>query len=513
MTQPPPPPTRRQFAVLILILAVAAFVRFYRIGTPSLWSDELWSIEMAMGHGSVHDAFPDGVVRFDQPIPTNLASAAPWWDIWTHVRVITHPPLYYIVLRWWMNLFGSAPGPTRFLSAIFSLAAVAVFFDVCRLLHGSRVALIASSILALAVGQIDIAQESRSYALLILQEIAACDVMVRIILLGATRTRITLLAFLLSVMFLTHYLCVGVLAALAILAIIHLRGRDGRLTLATFAAAAVLVIAAWGYGFWDQLRTIPFSDPTYFHEIFPHHLANSFRGIIRLPLQYLCGEDLGQRLPLWAHGLAALFVAILILRGFCRRDLLLWSLLFTSVIAFVAAIDLIRDSTLLQYSRYTILAAPALCAILANIDWPKNRSLISLAVAASLAILAAVETLRPPPPRQDFQQLAQIIDTHAVPDELLVFYNQSDWLSPGMWYIGYKYYSPSSAHPWMALRHPPDAELLRQLQTRQSLWLIGRTPEIFGPIIFPGWRPTNVWHTTAGGVCLLRNTTPRDSVR
>jgi uncharacterized membrane protein len=512
MIEPPPSPIRRQFFLLILILAVAVFVRFYRIGTPSLWTDELWSIEIAMGHGSVHDAFPDGVVRFDQPIPTNLATAAPWWEIWTHVRVITHPPLYYILLRWWMNLFGNGAAATRSLSVLFSLAGIAVFFDACRLLHGPRTALIASSILTLAISQVDIAQESRSYALLIFQEIAAGDLLIRIALLGATARRLTLLTLLLSAMFLTHYLSAGVLAGLLIVAFIRLCGLDRRKTVAAFAAAAILLLAAWGYGFRDQLRTIPFSDPTYFHEIFPHHIANSFLAIIRLPLQYLCGEDLGLRLPLWAHILATLVVAILLLRVFWRPDLLLWSVLFTATIVFVAAIDLTRDSTLLQYSRYTILAAPPLCALLATVQWPKRRSLIPLGILALMAILAIIQVYRPSPPRQDFQQLAATIDSQAMPDELLVFYNQSDWLSPGMWYMGYKYYSPSSNHPWLTLRHPPDAQLLRQLQSRQTLWLIGRTPEIFGPIIFPGWRPTNIWRTTAGGVCLMRNTAP-DSVR
>jgi len=512
MIDPSPLPTRRQYVLLALILVAAAFVRFYRIGTPSLWSDELWSIEMAMGHGSVHDAFPDGVVRYDQPIPTSLASAAPWWQIWTHVQVITHPPLYYIVLRWWMALFGSTPAATRTLSVLLSLATIVIFFDVCRLLHGPRVALLASGIFALSVGQIDIAQESRSYALLILEEIAACDVLVRIILFGATKKRLVSLILLLSVMFLTHYLSIGVLSALAILAIIQSRSRQRRQTVVAFIVAAVLVVAVWGYGFRNQLRTIPFSDPTYFHEIFPHHVANSFKAIVRLPLQYLVGENLGLRAPFWIHIVIVVVILLLVMRAFRRRELIFWSVLFITVIAVVTAIDLTRDSTLLQYSRYTITAAPALCAILATIEWPKKNHLIPVGFVASLAILAIIQIFRPPAPRQDFQQLAGVIDSTATPDELLVFYNQSDWLSPGIWYMGYKYYSPASNHPWLTLRHPPDAQLLHQLQTRNTLWLIGRSPEIFGPILFPGWRPTNVWHTTAGGICLMRNTTP-DSVR
>jgi mannosyltransferase len=503
MTDPPASPTHRQLAILTLILAVAALIRVYRLATPSLWTDELWSIEMAMGRGSVHDAFPAGVIRFDQPIATSLASAAPWWHIWNHVQVITHPPIYYILLRWWIDFFGNSPAAARSLSVLFSLVAIAVFFDLCRLLHGPKFALMASAIFALAVGQIDIAQEARSYALVTLEEIAACDLLARIALLGPNARRIVLLAFLLAAMFLTHYLSAAVILALAIFSIAALRKSARLLTLDAFAAAALIVLAAWGYEFRDQLRTIPFADPTYFHEIFPHHIANSFVRIVRLPLQYLYGEDLGLRLPLWSHIIASIAIAILVIRGFRHRDLRLWSILFTVTIAFVAAIDLTRDDTLLQYSRYTILAAPALYALLANIPWPKNSIYGPLIILISLVIIVAAQMLRPPVPRQDFQQLAETIDSRAAADELLVFYNQSDWLSPGMWYIGYKYYSPASTHPWLTLRQPPDARLLHKLSGRHILWLIGRSPEKFGPIIFPGWYPVQTWHTTAGGVCLM----------
>jgi len=52
------------------------------------------------------------------------------------------PALYYILLRWWMDALGTGAAAARLLSAIFSLAAAAVFFDVCRLLHGARIALL-----------------------------------------------------------------------------------------------------------------------------------------------------------------------------------------------------------------------------------------------------------------------------------------------------------------------------------------------------------------------------------
>src|SRR5580658_4806748 len=122
----PPSPTRRQSVLLFLILAVAAFVRFYRIAAPSLWMDEIWSIEMAMGDGSAHDHLPPNVIRYDQPDLTGLGQAAPWWSVVTHLGGVTHPPLYFVVLRWWIDLFGTGAVAIRSLSAIFSLGLILV---------------------------------------------------------------------------------------------------------------------------------------------------------------------------------------------------------------------------------------------------------------------------------------------------------------------------------------------------------------------------------------------------
>ena len=77
--------SRRYLILLGLILLAAAFFRFDQITGPSLWMDEIWSIEMAMGHGSVHDHLPHGIIRSDQPELTSLPAAAPCWSICTHL--------------------------------------------------------------------------------------------------------------------------------------------------------------------------------------------------------------------------------------------------------------------------------------------------------------------------------------------------------------------------------------------------------------------------------------------
>ncbi len=318
--------TSRQIFILAIILIVGAFIRFYQISGPSLWMDEIVSIELAMGHGTAHDFFSDAVIRNDQPDPLALASAAPWWDIWNRVEITTHPPLYFVLLRGWIDLLGTSPGATRCLSAILSLAGIVVFFDVCRLLHGPRVGLFAACMMALAIGQIDIAQEARSYPLLILLGMGCCDVLVRIVFFGAKFRRLILLVFMLVGMLLTHYFAAGAFAAMGIYAFIRLRGRDRRRTLAAIFAAAAIAAGAWGYQLYWQMRTLPNFDPSYVRDSRSNHAIHVLLRIVELPLKYCCGELSAERLPLIAHVIAAAIVVALMFRLRRRPDLLLWIL-------------------------------------------------------------------------------------------------------------------------------------------------------------------------------------------
>ena len=221
-----PPLLRRHLVILTLIVVAAAYLRFDHIGVPSLWKDETWSIEMATGRGSVHDQLPPNLIRHDQPDLTTLAGAPHWWAICSHLGGVTHPPLYFLVLRWWMDLFGVSAASVRSLSAILSLAAIPVFFDVCRFLHGPRIALFAAAISALAMAQIEFAQEARAYPMLIFFGLCAADSIVRIEYLGPRRRRFASLIIFLVATALTHYLSVGALISMAVYAVIRLRSRQ-----------------------------------------------------------------------------------------------------------------------------------------------------------------------------------------------------------------------------------------------------------------------------------------------
>ena len=487
---------------------IAAGMRFYQIGRPSLWWDEVLSIEIAVGRGTVHDSFPDGVIRYDQPNLLGLSNAAPWPQIWNHVQISSHPPLYYIVLRWWMDVLGNGPAAIRSLSAIFSLAGIILFFDLCRLLHGTKTALLAAAIMALAIGQIDIGQDARNYPMLILLALVCANLIIRIERNGPTLRRILGLCFSGSALLLTHYFAIPLYAVLFAYVIIRLRGRERRQTAGILVAAGLFVAVAWGRGLYWQLRMSPSLNPSYLQETLPHHAMQTIFRVLKLPIIFLFGESWSDRTPLAGHiaaSILALIVPIVMLRR--RKDLLLWVLWMWSTIGFVTLLDLMHGSILLEYSRYTILASPAVYAFLAAFNWPpypKWRNAIPIVLIGALAVADGLRLRQPVPAKEDFKLLSEIIDSKAAPGELLVFYNDSQWVSPGVWYVCYKYYSPDSHRPWMTLHHPANRQTLVTLRDQKVLWLIGRQPEIDGPLILPGWQPDEVWPTSAGRFCLMR---------
>ncbi|KRT77655.1 MAG: hypothetical protein XU14_C0008G0043 [Armatimonadetes bacterium CSP1-3] len=132
---------RVPFAVAAVLL-VGAGVRFWGLGTKSLWFDETYSVFIA------RQALVD--------IPRMLQT----YD--------THPPLHYVLLHVWMALFGSGEASIRIPSVLASVGAILLTFFLGRRLAGDRVGLLAAALLAVSPFQVTSAQEARMYPFLTL---------------------------------------------------------------------------------------------------------------------------------------------------------------------------------------------------------------------------------------------------------------------------------------------------------------------------------------------------------
>jgi mannosyltransferase len=135
--EPPFRSTRRStLLILAAITIVGGLLRVYQIDSQGLWLDEAFSIWIAR-----------------QP----LADMFSWM-----ARIDQHPPLYYLLLHFWMRL-GQDAGTVRALSALAGVLNIPVLYLLGRRLAGRRVGLLAAAILAVSPFHVRFAQEARMY--------------------------------------------------------------------------------------------------------------------------------------------------------------------------------------------------------------------------------------------------------------------------------------------------------------------------------------------------------------
>jgi uncharacterized membrane protein len=130
----------------ILFLAALCF-NLYRLGTPSIWYDEAFSVELAR-----------------QPLPL----------LW-HIIFGPEPnmELYYLFLHYWLDLISfiglhATESVVRFPSAIFSALCTLVVYAIGRRFLGTLVGTLGAVLYLLNDIQLTYAQQTRSYAMQLL---------------------------------------------------------------------------------------------------------------------------------------------------------------------------------------------------------------------------------------------------------------------------------------------------------------------------------------------------------
>jgi hypothetical protein len=208
-------------AAIAALLVLAAALRVYGLARQSAWADEITTLVIAD--------------------PAN-----PFARFWHLVLSDTHPPLYYLFMRWWFAVFGESDLIARTPSLIFGILAVgaaALAFRPDRF----RARLATMLLIALSPGAIEYAQEARSYSLLLFLATLITGLCFRIVAGRSESDRASLhrLAALFAVGFLaafTHYFGFLIALAAAITAATSLR-RQPRLFLAAVTGVAALLAA------------------------------------------------------------------------------------------------------------------------------------------------------------------------------------------------------------------------------------------------------------------------------
>jgi mannosyltransferase len=309
----------------LLMLAAAG----YRLGTPSLWADELatW-----------------GAVRLRWGQLFHLVG---------NVDAVVAP--YYVVTKAWAAVAGTSPAALRMPSVLAMVGSAALVAILGARLHSRWVGLLAGLIFALAPTTSRYAQEARPYAFAILFAIVATLLLTWFV---ERPTAGTGLAYALAVALLAAFHVIGLLLLLA-----HgpaARGR--RKAWAVWAGIGVLPVLPlmWlGYRQRDQVRWIP---------------PASMRIVLGAPDVIFVSAGVGGAL-----------VALGLLAFARRRNAVL---LVTWALVPAVALAVIGQFAPLFYARYLLFVVPA-WVLLAALTLDRLPRAHALAVVLGLALLGA----------------------------------------------------------------------------------------------------------------------------
>ena len=141
--------------LVIFITLLGSGLRVLLLANKGMWLDETFSVWLA--NQSVVDML-EWIVKIDQ-----------------------HPPLYYLLLHYWIAHFGDTPYYVRLLSVLFGVATIPIIYLIGKRMSGVMMGLAAAVLLALSPFNIYFAQETRMYTLLTFNAAVAIYALVRLL--------------------------------------------------------------------------------------------------------------------------------------------------------------------------------------------------------------------------------------------------------------------------------------------------------------------------------------------
>ncbi len=442
-----------------------------------LWLDELWTMELTTGRGSAHLSIPFDQLVSPAPRTTQLIDAPPLRAVWSHMDSAAHPPLYFVALRCWASLFGSSAVALRAFSLLLMISSVIVLYDLCRLWIPHSSTFWACLLFAISIPVVEYSAEVRNYAMAMLLTLASADAMARILTRGSSPRRAVAMGLCMLGAALTHYFAIITLMSLVASSIVMARRDRSKLIALTSAVAGAVGgwSVMWGQYFLRQAQHfLSVADPT---TAFLSSGGNSGYGwlaLVSLPIRLLTDAD-----PRWAIPAAigsCLLIGLCVARPNCLARTFAWFWLIGTV-GTIAAIDLIRHTTQVSYIRYSILAIPALCILIATAGESRRHRLLPI-TAALMCALSMPSLYSSPSPRWSAlgQQIARNISADRGATIIFAAPHQPDWT------VGYLYMAVTQYLP-----HEPMAVALIHSDTPDELL---ERSDLF--------RGSNVWLVAAG---------------
>jgi uncharacterized membrane protein len=458
-------------AVLLgLILVVAGGLRFWRIGSASLWLDEYLTVALSSAHGFNQMSLPNGEVIDAPPNYIRLDAARPWYEMWTNSAGDVHPPLYYLVLRIWREIVPDSDAWIRTLPAILSMIAIVLLFVAIRTQAGTAPALWGAALMALAGIQIEYAQENRSYPLMLVCLLGTAVAILRIERWGFSALRGGTVCVSAAAAAMTHYLAFPILIVSGLYALWQLRDRDRIRTVISFASAGVLFSMLWmpwmlgqKGGFWGKIAFT--KEPAW-------TLGNWLYLWASLPTRLMVNSSSPDVPARWL-AVAWFTLPLLLLWREPRRahPLLFWWMWLALGSLAVAVGDIGRHGRLMGIIRYTLMISPAVYALgglmLAHLGGWRQHMIPALLCCGCIAALPGAYLRY----KSDWRSLDAYIAQNVRHEDILVMYDPPDIA----WrircdLIGMQYYHPTLDVPVVFLSDPPNEAVRERIAAARRVW-------------------------------------------
>lgn len=186
MTKPCSIQTTRFWILIVVLLVLGIFFRFANLDYKVYWHDEVYTSIRAAGYTRQEidqELFKNRIIAAQELQKfQRLKSGSTTIDTINSLALEDpqHPPFYFLIARFWMQIFGSSLTASRSLPALLSLLGLPLMYGLALELFGSRlVATVATALLALSPFDILFAQTARQYSLLTVTVIGSSFLLLR----------------------------------------------------------------------------------------------------------------------------------------------------------------------------------------------------------------------------------------------------------------------------------------------------------------------------------------------
>jgi mannosyltransferase len=360
--------TLKDWLWLVLAVMLGAILRIVNLSKASIWHDEGYTMMLA----------PQGPL-----------------DILSRTARDVHPPLHYLALHYWMQLFGSSEASARGFSVVFMLLVIVFGYLLVKRLFGHAAARLTALFLAVGPFLVRYSQEARMYAMVAFFLLLATWLLVRIVQ-EQRRRDWWWYALAIAAALYTHYFAVFIIAAHWAFMLVHTLGARKQLSKRQSVLHHPTSVLGWRWWVANALAAglfLPWVPAAYAQftrvqgsfwipAVSPHTLPSTLA-------QFLTYTDMGA-LPLLRTVLALVLVGA-VLTMFWRHRQRFSSLFLLSVFTFLAPLVVFALSfgRPIYIDRYFVFSAVGFYALLAVMHyyadpWEKIRNFRRISIVLLL---------------------------------------------------------------------------------------------------------------------------------